>query len=190
MNSLGSSRSCRARPIGFLLVRDRSDYPGAASSHPGFSPNSTLPNRQRSPAQLAEASPVPAVPFGIGRQFLLPECPVGRRQRPSRTRVPVPETAVDKDGYSCRAEGDVRGPRKVAPVHSVPKAAGIQSPPDAPFRLRIGTANRGHYGRALSPGEHVQSTSSVRAVRGQRLVMPLRRGQIHVYDNQRAPGQV
>lgn len=102
----------------------------------------------------------------------------------------MPETAVDEDGNPGRAEDDVRGPRKVVPVHSVPKAAGIQGPPDSPFGLCVAATNRGHYGRALSSGEHVQSISSVRAVRGLRLVRPLGLAQIHVYDNKRATGQV
>src|SRR4051794_12313656 len=79
---------------------------GGLDSSRGFDRVFVLPHADDGPAGLTECDVVGAIALHVAVELRLPVVGVGDRMR-CVNRTPMPEAAVDEDGYSRRTEHEV-----------------------------------------------------------------------------------
>lgn len=109
----------------------------------------TLPYRQNLPPHGHQSSSIRLIPGDIPYKLFGPELCTGRgRSRKSASRMPVPETSVDKHDRAVSGENEVRPARESPQVQPVPEAAGMEITPHQHLRASVLATDRRHHSRA------------------------------------------
>ena len=116
----------------------------------------TLPYRQNLPPYGHQSSNIRLIPGDILRELAGPELCTGRgRSSKSASRMPVPETSVDKHDRAVSGENEVGPAGEFPQVQPVPQAAGMQITTHEHLRAGILATDRGHHSRPRFRINHV-----------------------------------
>ncbi len=114
-----------------------------------FGAQSTFPDDCHSPPRNQEFLSRPPVPVDVAPEFRLPEVrPCGGVGRIWAVFMTVPETAMHETDSSELTEDQIRRPRELPVVKTVPETARMQCTAKYHLRLRVLAANTGHHSRS------------------------------------------